>query len=73
MTKLAPERVAGLMMGVWFLGSSVGNFIGGLAASFYETLPLSTLLAAVSVLPIVAGIAILVCRKQLTDLQGGVR
>jgi len=73
MTKLAPERVAGLMMGVWFLGSSVGNFIGGLAASFYETLPLSTLLAAVSVMPIVAGIAILVFRKPLTAMQGGVR
>ena len=27
MTKLAPARVAGLMMGVWFLGASVGNFI----------------------------------------------
>ena len=29
MTKLAPARIAGLMMGVWFLGASVGNFIGG--------------------------------------------
>ena len=29
MTKLAPARIAGLMMGVWFLATSVGNFIGG--------------------------------------------
>ena len=29
MTKLAPARIAGLMMGVWFLAISVGNFIGG--------------------------------------------
>ena len=29
MTKLAPVRIAGLMMGVWFLATSVGNFIGG--------------------------------------------
>ena len=28
MTRLAPERVASLMMGVWFLATSVGNFIG---------------------------------------------
>ena len=27
MTKLAPARIAGLMMGVWFLATSVGNFI----------------------------------------------
>src|ERR1700676_1025775 len=31
MTKLAPARVAGLMMGVWFLATAVGNFIGGRA------------------------------------------
>ena len=29
MTKLAPVRIGGLMMGVWFLARSVGNFIGG--------------------------------------------
>ena len=40
MTKLAPARVVGLMMGVWFLGASVGNFIGGRLASFYESMPL---------------------------------
>ena len=31
MTKLAPVRIAGLMMGVWFLATSVGNYIGGRA------------------------------------------
>ena len=30
------------MMGVWFLGASVGNYLGGQLAGFYETLPLST-------------------------------
>ncbi|KGO99333.1 peptide MFS transporter [Novilysobacter defluvii] len=33
MTKLAPARMAGLMMGTWFLASAAGNFIGGLIAS----------------------------------------
>ena len=28
-------------MGIWFLGASVGNFLGGQAASFYETMPLA--------------------------------
>ena len=31
MTKLAPARIVSLMMGVWFLGASVGNFMGGQA------------------------------------------
>lgn len=29
MTKLAPARIAGLTMGVWFLAASVGNYLGG--------------------------------------------
>jgi proton-dependent oligopeptide transporter, POT family len=32
MTKLAPARMVGLMMGTWFLASAAGNFIGGLIA-----------------------------------------
>ncbi|HEX8363650.1 MAG TPA: peptide MFS transporter [Allosphingosinicella sp.] len=32
MTKLAPSRMVGLMMGTWFLASAAGNYIGGLIA-----------------------------------------
>ncbi len=32
MTKLAPARMVGLLMGAWFLASAAGNFIGGLIA-----------------------------------------
>jgi POT family proton-dependent oligopeptide transporter len=73
MTKLAPVKVSSLVMGIWFLGASVGNFLGGQAASFYETLPLPTLLAAVSILPIMVGIGMLVFRRKLTELQGGIQ
>ena len=40
MTKLAPVRIAGLVMGVWFLATSVGNYIGGRVSGLYESLPL---------------------------------
>jgi POT family proton-dependent oligopeptide transporter len=73
MTKLAPPRIVGLMMGVWFLAASVGNFLGGQAASLYESLPLPTLLGAVAVMPIAVGVAIFFFRKPLTEMQGGVR
>ena len=43
MTKLAPARIAGLMMGVWFLATSVGNFIAGRLSGFYEAMPLPDL------------------------------
>jgi len=47
MTKLAPARVASLMVGVWFLTISVGDCLGG-AASLYSSLPLPTLSGAVA-------------------------
>jgi POT family proton-dependent oligopeptide transporter len=71
MTKLAPARIMSLVMGVWFLGASVGNFLGGQAASFYESMPLSALLGAVAVLPIAAGVAMFLFRKPLTRMEGG--
>lgn len=48
MTKLAPARVVGQMMGVWFLASSIGNYLGGSVAGYYERLELPTLLTVVA-------------------------
>src|SRR6195256_2374759 len=36
MSKLAPVRIGGLVMGVWFLGTSVGNFLGGGRGRLFE-------------------------------------
>jgi POT family proton-dependent oligopeptide transporter len=49
MTKLAPVRVVGQMMGVWFLASSIGNYLGGTASAYYEKMELPTLLLAVAI------------------------
>jgi proton-dependent oligopeptide transporter, POT family len=48
MTRLAPARIAGLVMGVWFLALSVGSYLAGMASSVYETMPLPTLFAVVT-------------------------
>ncbi|PAP76537.1 peptide MFS transporter [Rubrivirga marina] len=56
-TKLAPARVSSLMMGVWFLGASVGNFIAGSIAGFYDTLDLPAFMGLVAAIAIAAGVA----------------
>lgn len=56
MTKLAPARVSSLMMGVWFLGASVGNFLAGYIASFYEVLELPSFMGLVAAIAIAAGV-----------------
>ncbi len=35
-TKLAPKRYVGQMMGIWFLGSSLGNILAGLLAGEFD-------------------------------------
>ena len=35
-TKLSPLRLVGMMMGVWFLAASIGNYLAGLIAGFYQ-------------------------------------
>ena len=72
MTKLAPTKIVSLVMGIWFLGAAVGNFLAGQAASFYESLPMPTLLTAVAILPMVLGVVMLIFRRKLTALQGGI-
>jgi len=37
MSRLAPPRLAGMVMGTWFLATSIGNFIAGQAAGFSAT------------------------------------
>jgi POT family proton-dependent oligopeptide transporter len=56
MTTLAPARIAGMAMGVWFLATSVGNFIGGRVSGFYESMALPTLFGSVAGFAIVAGL-----------------
>jgi len=35
-TKLSPGRLVGLMMGVWFLSTSLGDYIAGRTLQFFK-------------------------------------
>jgi POT family proton-dependent oligopeptide transporter len=72
MTKLAPARIGGLMMGAWFLSISVGDFIGGRLASVYETFPLPLLFGIVAAFCIVLGALLVFLIKPMRRLMGGV-
>ncbi|MBA2305350.1 MAG: peptide MFS transporter [Acidobacteria bacterium] len=72
MTKLAPVRIAGLVMGVWFLATSVGNYIGGRVSGLYESLALPTLFGAVAAFAIVAGIILALFVRPMRKLMGEV-
>jgi POT family proton-dependent oligopeptide transporter len=71
-TKLAPARVAGLMMGVWYLAISVGNFIGGRLSSLYGSMPLPNLFGAVAAVGIGAGLVMFALTPSIKRLMGSV-
>ncbi len=73
MTKLAPERVASLMMGVWFLSISVGDYLGGRAASLYASLPVPTLFGVVAAFAFVAAAVMFLMVKPTERLMSGVK
>ena len=70
MTVLAPPRIAGLVMGVWFLATSVGNFIGGRVASFYESFAVPSLFTAIAVFAIAAGVVLLALVRPINRRAG---
>jgi proton-dependent oligopeptide transporter, POT family len=71
-TKLAPARVAGLMMGVFYLAISVGNFIGGRLASLYGSMPLPNLFGAIAAVGVAAGLVMFALTPPIKRLMGDV-
>ncbi len=72
-TKLAPARIVGFMMGWWFLSIAVGNKLAGMAGGRFETLPLPKLFGAVAAVTFVAALLLLAITPWLRKLMGGVR
>lgn len=73
MTKLAPARVAGMMMGLWFVSISIGDYLAGTAASLYESVPLPALFGGVAIFGIVVAAILAVLIKPTVKLMSGVK
>lgn len=71
MTRLAPARVAGLMMGVWFLSLSMGNYLAGRLASFYGHLPPFELFRTLSVITVAAAAVLFLLVRPVARLAAG--
>jgi len=73
MTKLAPARVAGMMMGLWFVSIGIGDYLGGRVASLYESVSLPTLFGVVAGVAFVAAAALVALIKPTVRLMSGVK
>ncbi len=73
MTKLAPEKIAGQMMGIWFLGAATGNFFAGIVGGQFESMPLPNLFGNVAMIVLGVGLLFLIFSRPIQKLIGDVK
>ncbi len=71
MSKLAPERLAGMVMGTWFLATAVGNYLAGRAAGFSESRGYGFLFTVLIVASLVIAIGLFVVSPIIKRMLGG--
>ena len=57
-TKLSPARMVGLMMGVWFLSISIGDYFAGRVLGFFKEGALLTLFGSVALTTFAAALVL---------------
>ncbi len=72
MTKLAPARAAGFVMGIWFLGTAIGNWLAGRAGSLFDSMPLPQLFGTVAASALIAAVVLAILIKPTVKLMSGV-
>ena len=74
-TKLAPRKLVGQMVGIWFLATSLGNLIAGLLAGGFESDHVEqwpALYFHIALMPAIAGVLLLVLARPVKKWMEGV-
>lgn len=76
-SKLAPVKLVGLMFGIWFISNFLAGVIGGWTASYIDPITeeygLSTFFLIFTLVPIAAGLIMIMLNKTLLKMMHGVR
>jgi POT family proton-dependent oligopeptide transporter len=72
-TKLAPVKLASMLMGVWMLSSFVANIIGGFIAAYVEKLGAGTIFVSIAMFVIGLGVLMLILSRKLSQMMHGVK
>ncbi len=70
-TKLAPLRLASLMMGTWFGFNAVSNYIAGAVGSHVESLGALDIFAGIAITSVISGVLLLVISDTLIRWMHG--
>jgi POT family proton-dependent oligopeptide transporter len=72
-SKLAPDRAAGFMMGIWFLSIAIGNWLAGNAVSLTLKMSMPTAFGAVAMFSVGAALVLALLIKPTVKLMSGVK
>jgi POT family proton-dependent oligopeptide transporter len=70
-SKVAPVRMRGLMMGGWFGATAIGNYLSGFIGSFYNTLSHTQFFAILTILLFLSAIMVRLVLKKLEHATEG--
>lgn len=72
-TKLAPAKLASLLMGAWMLSSFFANIIGGFIAAYVEKLGAGTIFISIAIFVMALGLLMLLLSRKLSQMMHGVK
>ena len=70
-TRLAPVKLASLLMGVWFLSSFVANIIGGFVASYASRMGAMSIFITIAAISVMLGLLLISMNKWLFKKSHG--
>jgi POT family proton-dependent oligopeptide transporter len=69
--KLAPARIASMLMGMWLLSSFLGSYLTGYLGTFWEKIPKEDFFLMLSLLSLGAGLGMFALQRPLKRVMGG--
>ncbi|MFN5983511.1 MAG: peptide MFS transporter [Fluviicola sp.] len=72
-TKLAPIKLASMLMGVWMLSTFVANILGGFISAYVEKLGAGLIFSSIGIFVIGLGVIMLLVSKKLSKMMHGVK
>ncbi|MDX1463949.1 MAG: MFS transporter, partial [Marinirhabdus sp.] len=76
-SKLAPLKLVGLMFGVWFVANFIANLAAGITGSYIDPIVeqygMSTFFMIFTLIPIAAGIILILLNKTMLKMMHGIR
>lgn len=67
-TKVAPARIASMMMGVWFLANFIGNYMTGYLGTFWEKIPHQQFFLMMTSIAVIAGLVLFALGRPLNKI-----